>query len=38
MVDGEVLVQDFALVHLDPLAVTSEARYAAAELGARAGI
>ena len=38
MVDGEVLVQDFALVHLDPLAITSEARYAAAELSARAGI
>ena len=38
MVDGEVLVQDFALVHLDPLAIASEARYAAAELAARAGI
>jgi 5-methylthioadenosine/S-adenosylhomocysteine deaminase len=38
MVDGEVLVQEFALVNLDPLAITSEARYAAAELAARAGI
>jgi 5-methylthioadenosine/S-adenosylhomocysteine deaminase len=38
MVDGEVLVQDFALVHVDPLAVASEARYAAAELAARAGL
>jgi 5-methylthioadenosine/S-adenosylhomocysteine deaminase len=38
MVDGEVLVQDFALVPVDPLAVASEARYAAAELAARAGL
>jgi 5-methylthioadenosine/S-adenosylhomocysteine deaminase len=38
MVDGEVLVQDFALVHLDPQAIASEARYAAAELAVRAGI
>ncbi len=38
MVDGEVLVRDFALVHVDPLAVASEARYAAAELAARAGL
>jgi 5-methylthioadenosine/S-adenosylhomocysteine deaminase len=38
MVDGEVLVQDFALVHLDAHAIASEARYAAAELAARAGI
>ena len=37
MVDGEVLVQDFALVHLDPHAIASEARYAAAELAVRAG-
>jgi len=38
MVDGEVLVDQFALVHLDPDAIASGGRDAAAELAARAGI
>jgi 5-methylthioadenosine/S-adenosylhomocysteine deaminase len=38
MVDGEVLVDRFALVQLDSKAITAEARSAADELTARAGI
>jgi 5-methylthioadenosine/S-adenosylhomocysteine deaminase len=38
MVDGVVLVKDFALVHLDSPAIASEARAAAAQLFARAGL
>jgi 5-methylthioadenosine/S-adenosylhomocysteine deaminase len=38
MVDGEVLVRDFALTRLDGLAVTAAARSAAAALVERAGI
>jgi 5-methylthioadenosine/S-adenosylhomocysteine deaminase len=38
MIDGEVLVNDFALVHLDAHAIAADARYAGAELAARAGI
>ena len=38
MVDGEVLMRDFQLVHVDADAVTAEARAASAELRARAGI
>jgi 5-methylthioadenosine/S-adenosylhomocysteine deaminase len=38
MVDGHVLVNDFALVHQDVTAITSDARRAAATLAARAGV
>ncbi|HVL65857.1 MAG TPA: 5'-deoxyadenosine deaminase [Vicinamibacterales bacterium] len=38
MVDGEVLVEDFGLVHLDRAAITATARTAAAELARRAGL
>ena len=38
MVDGEVLVDRFALVQLDAAAVAADARSAAAELGRRAAI
>jgi 5-methylthioadenosine/S-adenosylhomocysteine deaminase len=38
MVDGEVLVRDFAPTLIDQLAVVHEARAAAAELASRAGI
>ena len=38
MVDGEVLVEDFALTRMDPLEVASEARRAAVQLAASAGI
>ena len=38
MVDGEVLVDRFSLVHLDAGAITAEARTAADELSARAGV
>jgi 5-methylthioadenosine/S-adenosylhomocysteine deaminase len=37
MVDGEILVQDFAPARLDPADVAAEARHAAAELAVRAG-
>lgn len=37
MVDGEILVRDFAPVRLDPAEVANEARHAAAELAVRAG-
>jgi 5-methylthioadenosine/S-adenosylhomocysteine deaminase len=38
MVDGHVLVNDFALVHHDVTGITADARTAAATLAARAGI
>jgi 5-methylthioadenosine/S-adenosylhomocysteine deaminase len=38
MVDGEVLVNDFTLVHLDAAAIAAEARRAACELAERASI
>ena len=38
MVDGEILVRDFALERLDRAAVLADARRAAAELASRAGI
>jgi 5-methylthioadenosine/S-adenosylhomocysteine deaminase len=38
MVDGEVLVDRFALTRLDASAVSSDARAAAAELASRAGV
>jgi 5-methylthioadenosine/S-adenosylhomocysteine deaminase len=38
MVDGEVLVDRFSLARLDAAAITAEARVAAAELFARAGV
>jgi 5-methylthioadenosine/S-adenosylhomocysteine deaminase len=38
MVDGELLVSEFALTRLDPLEVTASARAAAVELAGRAGI
>ena len=38
MVDGEILVRDFALTGLDPLEVAADARHAAAALAVRAGI
>ena len=38
MVDGEVLVEDFALTRFDPLDIASAARTAAVELAAAAGI
>jgi len=38
MIDGEVLMRDFALQHVDAMAVTADARTAAAELVLRAGI
>ncbi|MEO6214355.1 MAG: 5'-deoxyadenosine deaminase [Vicinamibacterales bacterium] len=38
MVDGEVLMRDFTLQHMDPAQITEEARIAAAELVRRAGI
>jgi 5-methylthioadenosine/S-adenosylhomocysteine deaminase len=37
MVDGEVLVRDFALERMDSLEVAADARIATAELEARAG-
>ncbi len=38
VVDGELLVDDFSLVHLDPAEITREARAAARALASRAGI
>jgi len=38
VVDGELLVDDFAPVRVDPLEVAAQARAAAAELASRAGI
>jgi 5-methylthioadenosine/S-adenosylhomocysteine deaminase len=38
MVDGEVLVRDFVPTRFDPAAVAAQAKQAAAELIARAGI
>ena len=38
MVDGRVLVNDFALVHEDVTAITADARSAASTLAARAGV
>jgi 5-methylthioadenosine/S-adenosylhomocysteine deaminase len=38
VVDGQVLVRDFAPVYLDPKAIADEARMQAAALAARAGI
>lgn len=38
IVDGEVLVDDFAPVHLDPREVVAEARSAARDLATRAGL
>jgi 5-methylthioadenosine/S-adenosylhomocysteine deaminase len=38
MVDGEVLVDRFNLLHLDAKSITAEARYRATELAARAGL
>ncbi len=38
MVDGEILVRDFALTRLDAAEVAADARHAAAELAARAGL
>jgi hypothetical protein len=38
MVDGQVLVDDFALVHEEVTAITADARAAAAVLTARAGL
>jgi hypothetical protein len=38
MVDGEILVRDFVPVHLDTAEVAADARHAAAELAARAGV
>lgn len=38
MVDGEILVRDFALTGLDAEEVAGDARHAAAELAARAGL
>ncbi len=38
MVDGTVLVDRFSLVQLDAVAIAADARYAALELSARAGI
>jgi len=35
MVDGAILVNDFALTELDPTEVAADARHAAAELAAR---
>jgi len=38
MVDGDILVRDFALTQQDVAPVTADARKAAAQLAARAGI
>ena len=38
MVDGEILVEDFALSRMDSAAIVSEARHAAREIASRAGI
>ena len=38
MVDGEILVRDFGLTGLDGAEIASDARHAAAELAARAGL
>jgi len=38
MVDGDVLVRDFALTHLDAAAIAADARAAADELARRAGL
>ena len=38
MVDGEILVRDFALTRMDAAEVAADARHAAAELAARAGL
>lgn len=38
VVDGEVLVDDFATVHLDPREIVTEARSAARDLATRAGL
>ena len=38
MVDGEVLVRDFALTQLDARSIAADARAAAAELARRAGL
>lgn len=38
MVDGEILVRDFGLTRLDSAEVAADARHAAAELSARAGV
>jgi 5-methylthioadenosine/S-adenosylhomocysteine deaminase len=38
MVDGEILVRDFALVHQDVTGITADARTAASTLTARAGV
>jgi 5-methylthioadenosine/S-adenosylhomocysteine deaminase len=38
MVDGEILVRDFALTGLDATEIAADARHAAAELAVRAGI
>ena len=38
MVDGHILVNDFALVHQDVTGITADARSAAATLAARAGV
>jgi 5-methylthioadenosine/S-adenosylhomocysteine deaminase len=38
MIDGEILMRDFRLNHMDPEAITAEAKVAANDLAARAGI
>jgi len=38
MVDGDILVNDFALVHQDVTGITADARSAAATLAARSGV
>ncbi len=38
MVDGEILVREFGLTRLDSAEVAADARHAAAELAARAGL
>jgi 5-methylthioadenosine/S-adenosylhomocysteine deaminase len=38
MVDGEILVRDFGLTGLDAIEIASDARHAASELAARAGL
>jgi 5-methylthioadenosine/S-adenosylhomocysteine deaminase len=38
MVDGEVLVDRFALTQLDPAAISADARAASAALASRAGV
>jgi 5-methylthioadenosine/S-adenosylhomocysteine deaminase len=38
MVDGEILVRDFGLTVLDGAEIAADARHAAAELAARAGL